>query len=52
MALSTRSDNLYTPIGIIGTSRIEHLNDPNKASIQPLSYLHTANPAFYGILFA
>ena len=51
MALSARSDNLYGGKGIIGTSRIEHLNDPKKASIQPLSYLYSVSSAFFAILF-
>ena len=51
MALSTRSNNLYTPIGIIGTGRLERLNDPNKAFIQPLSSIYSVFYDFYAILF-
>ena len=51
MALSTRSDNLYTPIGIIRTGCLKPLNDPNKASIPPLFYLYSTSPAFCAVLF-
>lgn len=51
MALSTRSDNLYTPTGIIRTGRLNHLNDPKRPSVQPLSHMHAVFPAFCTISF-